>query len=165
MMDLQTVADWELLLLEQRCEATAEISWADPRIRRDQVHDWRDWGQTEKARAVDRVAGTYVGFPNDDAYYAPRYLELMLAAAAAAVADLVICDWVSAGDAGQPYARYFAATATGHIDVGGFLVRRSLMQTHGWPDRGPTGDGALVESLVRQGARVAKVPAVLYVKN
>ena len=99
-----------------------------------------------------------MGFPNDDAYYTPEYIEKMLQAAEKGRADLVCCDWVCD-------RAYTGRPKVGQIDVGGFLVKRDLMLRHGWPDRGPTGDGKLVESLVAHGAKAVRMPDIAYVKN
>lgn len=165
---LQTWAAWQAIVLDQtpdgRCRDEVALAH-DARLEWRQVPYRGDWGQGEKFAAAQSVQAEFVGVPNDDSYYCPRYLELMMAHAVAERADLVYCDWVSAWDAGRPYIPYTARPQIGQIDVGGFLVRRTLLLSHGWPDRGPTGDGVLVESLVRHGARVAHVPATLYVKN
>lgn len=138
----------------------------DGRISYRQIHRRGDWGQAQKFEAAIRATSTFVGFPNDDAYYVPRYLELMVEALNRHQADLAYCDFVINSDMhGRPYQVYAAAPVTGRIDVGGFLVRRELLIAHGWPDKGPTGDGALIESLVKQGAKHVRVPMVAYVKN
>lgn len=168
-MMLQTCPHWEVSVLDQsehRGVIDVVNGAADHRITRHVVPRLGDWGQAEKMRHVAAVAGDFVGFPNDDAYYCPLYLELMLEAVDRASLDLVYCDWVSASDFGRhTYVGYEAQPRTGYIDVGGFLVRRSLLEVHGWPDRGPTGDGHLIEGLVRAGVRHARVPRLLYVKN
>lgn len=165
---VQTVRNWSAVVLDQGIGSTSyhEVeALGDPRITWQKVPRRGDWGQAEKYRAACAASAVYVGVPNDDAYYCPRYLELMVDALQRDGADLAYCDWVSAADAGAPYIPYRAEPVTGRIDVGGFLVRRELLAAHGWPDRGPTGDGALIESLVRRGARHVRVPAVLYTKN
>jgi hypothetical protein len=137
----------------------------DPRLSVKRVVRRGDWGQAEKFEAALDASSEYVGFPNDDAYYCPRYLELMVIAAEHGHADLVYCDWVSDRNLGRPYAPFTVAPRVGHVDVGGFLVRRSVLLEDGWTDRGPIGDGLLVERLVAKGVRHVRVPATLFVKN
>lgn len=171
-LQVQSRRDWEAIVLDQtegddvsRVVAAAVDRAGDSRISWRRVPRRGDWGQMEKWTATAGARGDWVGFPNDDAYYCPRYLELMLARGEAAGAELVFCNWVSAADGPLAYSPYVGWPRTGHIDVGGFLVRRARLLSHGWPDRGPTGDGALVEGLVRSGAAPCHVPATLYVKN
>ncbi len=165
MLALQTYQHWDLTVLDQGGNSCAHF-YEDARIRWTAVPDRRDWGQTEKMSAVAKVTGEYVGFPNDDGYYCPAYLTQMVAAGQARAADLVYCDWVSAHDMGRDgYVPYQGAPVIGYLDVGGFLVRREVMLRHGWPDRGPTGDGVLIESLVKSGITHVRVPKTLYVKN
>ena len=167
-LHLQTYQDWHAVVLDQAQDPAVVVPLCqlDPRIRHHLVPRRGDWGQAVKYQAAVDCASTWVGFPNDDAYYCPRYLELMLQRATETRAELVYCDWVSAADAvGMPYTRYQGVPQIGQIDVGGFLVKRDVLVTHGWPDRGPTGDGVLIESLIRNGVSHVRVPAVCYVKN
>lgn len=171
-LEAQTEPAWEAIILNQSDPDSSLITTAyashytcrPERLSYRRVVRHGDWGQTEKFAAVAAARGEFVGFPNDDAYYCPAYLERMVQMAREA--DLVYCDWVSCSDLGRDtYVPMVAAPVVGHVDVGGFLVRRSVLLAHGWPDRGPTGDGLLIESLVRSGARHQRVPGCLYVKN
>lgn len=171
---VQTHEDWQAVVLDQGApEVASEIirELGDARVGWYPVQRREDWGQAEKFAAAERATSEWVGFPQDDAYYCPRYFELMLAAAhdyqthGARLTDLVYCDWVSDRNLGRPYAPFTVAPRVGHIDVGGFLVRRETLIAHGWPDKGPTGDGLLIESLVKSGVRHVRVPACLYTKN
>lgn len=167
-LNVQTHREWSADVLDQGIGSSAfevvEQCW-NPRVIWRKVARVGDWGQTVKFEAAQRARAEWVGFPNDDAYYCPRYLELMLQHAQTHDADLVYCDWVSASDMGVPYVAYYAHPSIGLIDVGGFLVKRDVLVRHGWPDRGPTGDGQLIASLVASGVRHVRVPHVLYVKN
>lgn len=121
-----------------------------------------DWGQTAKFEACrDRAHSLCVGFPNDDAYYAPVYVERMLQAIEGGY-DIAACDWIFDQ---QGYLSYTPKPQTGWIDVGGFVVRRQLVVDDGWIDRTHEGDGRLVERLVARGARFAAVRGHYYVKN
>ncbi len=171
-LEAQTEPAWEALILDQSDPDRALITTAyashytcrPERLSYHRVVRRGDWGQAEKFVAAGLARGEFVGFPNDDAYYCPAYVERMMRWSSEA--DLLYCDWVSRSDLGRDtYVPMTGAPIVGHIDVGGFLVRRSVLLAHGWPDRGPTGDGALVESLVRAGARPLRVPGCLYVKN
>lgn len=165
-LQVQTCPDWAAIVLDQSENGDGVfdvIAKADERMTWEPVPRRGDWGQTEKFAAAERATTEFVAFPNDDAYYCQQFVELMLAASVGQ--DLVYCDWVSAKDMGIPYVAYRVEPIVGRIDVGGFIVRRTLLVAHGWPDKGPTGDGLLIESLVAKGARHVRVPAILMVKN
>lgn len=162
----QTCESWEALVLDQSLDGDPTIVAAamqDPRITAYRVERHGDWGQTAKAGAIPLTRGLFLGFPNDDAYYAPRYIESLLEASLRHSWDLVYCDWVFDQ---HGYRVMEGRPQVGHIDVGGFLVRRSVFERGiEWAFRGQTGDGVLVESIVSAGHAHGKAPGVLYVKN
>lgn len=167
----QTFEDWELLILDQSADGnvTRHLGehWleavASPRrvdVRR--IAQVGDWGQSAKEEAARTWAtGDALLFPNDDAYYVPIALDEMVAGLEAG-GDLALCGWLYDLFGYQPMA---PRPAVGFVDVGGFLVRRGVFLRTGWPVKGQTGDGELVQALVAAGAQVAPVPQVLYVKN
>jgi hypothetical protein len=163
----QTHQDWTLLVLDQSTEypgvfryVTVPPAYKD-RVRIDRVHMVGDWGQSAKEQAAHLVDGDAVMFPADDAYYVPTALETM-AAELDAGADLALCGWLYRL---MGYAPMPPCPAVGHVDVGGFMVRRSTFLKHGWPSKGQTGDGELVVGLAESGARVALSRGVAYVQN
>ena len=162
----QTFPDWTCLVLDQTTDGRSDCFYAadefpDDRILCDVVKRVGDWGQTAKWEAAMQSTEEYLGFPADDAYYAPVYLERMVAALDAGN-DLVYCDWVY----NQPgYVAVAGTPQVGLIDVGGFLVRRSVLEKVGWENRSHEGDGILVEKIVAQGYKHARVPGLLYTKN
>lgn len=162
----QTFDAWELIVLDQANDGAIQgvvTAADDPRVQWIPVPNHHDWGQTEKVKAAQTIArGDVLGFPNDDAYYAPCYLARMVAMLDDATLDLVYCDWIFDK---FNYLPMVVAPKTGHIDVGGFLVRRQTFMAIGWDDRGDTGDGIFVEHIVASGARHARIAACYYVKN
>ncbi len=162
----QTFASWELLVLDQSGDGMVmrylEDVLGDCRVRVKRVPRRGDWGYREKqAAALDMAIGSAVMFPPDDAYYAPVALEVM-GAEIARGADLVLCGWLYRLFGYQPMP---PNPRVGHVDVGGFMVRRSTFLEHGWPDGSQTADGRFVERLVASGVRVVTCPGVLYVQN
>lgn len=157
----QSRDNWELLLLDQSEDgrAGAFIGLGATQVR---VPRHGDWGQTEKERAARELAtGDVLLFPPDDAYYVPSALARITTAMADA--DLVLFGWLYGG---QGYRPMPPVPAVGHVDVGGFAVRRSTFLAHGWPSKAQTGDGELVVSLAQTpGVRLALVPDILYVQN
>lgn len=160
----QTHQAWELLVLDQSDEGGVErnVGVRDARVRVMRVERRGDWGQSAKEHAAEsRATGDAVMFPNDDAYYVPIALAAMVRQLEAG-ADLVLCGWLY--DL-MGYVPMPPRPAVGHVDVGGFMVRRTTFLAHGWPSKAQTGDGELVLSLIAAGARVATCPGTLYVKN
>jgi hypothetical protein len=167
----QTHTAWELLILDQSGGLDVDRycgPWMEVAVRRghrvevQQVERLNDWGQTVKERgALGWATGDVLMFPNDDAYYVPIALERFVAAIAAG-SDLAVSGWL------YDLLGYVAMppnTQVGHIDVGGFAVRRDTFLATGWPCKAQTGDGELVQGFLRAGARVGLVPNTLYVKN
>lgn len=110
--------------------------------------------------ALPRLAGRYVGFIDDTGWYAPTYLERLVARLEAG-ADFAFCNMVHSG---LGYRALCTETQPGKIDGCGFLVRRELLEGVEWPT-GPAGDGLFVVNLLRRhGPRVAKDDGFLYVK-
>lgn len=167
-LNAQTMDDWALTVCDQSIgsdsyHVLSETGWdRDNRIAIELVDRFDDWGQTAKWRESLDSDEECLGFPADDAYYAPVYLERMVAALDAGN-DLVYCDWVYDANGYQPVMP--VEPRVGLIDVGGFLVRRSVLLDVGWDDRGHEGDGKLVERIVANGYKHARVPGLLYVKN
>lgn len=161
---VQTFEAWRCTVLDQsgtgECAAEA-LAAGDMRISGRPVVRYGDWGQTAKWELAQQADEDYLLFPADDAYYAPPFLQRMVAALDGGL-DLVYCDWVYdvlgyGGMTGNP--------RTGYIDVGGFMVRRTTLLAVGWEDRSHEGDGHLVETLVAHGARHGRVTGLYYVKN
>lgn len=167
----QTYTAWELLILDQTDDAGATVhsvaAWEMAVARGHRVdvlpvERVGDWGQSAKERAaLEWARGDALLFPNDDAYYVPTALE-MLVGALRDGHDLALCGWLYdlLGYVPMP-----ADPTVGRVDVGGFLVRRDLFARTGWPNKGQTGDGELVRGFLEAGARVARLPQTLYVKN
>lgn len=167
----QTHTGWELLILDQTPDASVSEYCVDAlAVAHERGHrvdvlpvDRRgDWGQTEKELAAQTWAqGDALLFPNDDAYYVPTALATF-AAQLEAGHDVSVCGWLY--DLFN-YAPMPPNTQVGHIDVGGFMVTRTRFGQCGWPNKGQTGDGELVQGFLKAGASVALIPNVLYVKN
>jgi len=163
----QTHQDWELLVLDQSGQAPGVLQYVllpdhvHARVRLWSVERIGDWGQAAKEMAGQSLAqGDVLMFPADDAYYVPTALTRMVEAIEAG-SDLALCGWLYDlfGYAPMP-----PTPAVGHVDVGGFAVRRATFLEHGWPSKGQTGDGELVVSLASR-YKVARLPEVLYAKS
>lgn len=108
-------------------------------------HPWRLWGARQ-------TLGRYVGFCNDDGYYAPPYLQRLVTLLNGG-ADLALCDFVHGFPEHvpdyPPYRPVVAGPRVGSVNVGGFLARRELVLATPWEDFGVLGDGRYVEALAR----------------
>lgn len=166
----QTYTDWELIVLDQShddrgvdCMIPIVPSSDDVfKIRVVKCERYGDWGQAAKeAAAKDMADGELLMFPNDDAYYTPTALSDLVDVINQG-ADLALCGWLYDQ---MGYVAMPPSTMVGHVDVGGFMVRRDLFLKVGWPDKSQTGDAKLIAALIRAGGRVGATPRVLYVKN
>lgn len=114
-----------------------------------------DWGHEKRAKGVWEASGEYLGFFNDDDAYTTDYVEKMLAAADAAAADVVYCDWNITG----------CTLALGSSTSGNFIVRSALARNVGYRHRVYEADGLFLEDLKQWEPVVVKVPEVLYTHN
>jgi hypothetical protein len=133
-------------------------------------HPTRTSGCYTAANMVAPQIGTdFVCFPSDDGWYAPEFAARMLRAAEADNADLVHCDmlhdpsWRGSGR----YTVVETRPEVNWVDKGGFIVRADLFRSLlGFrvadPEVRCAADGAFVEAAVRSGARVARVPEVMF---
>jgi hypothetical protein len=164
----QTHKEWELLVLDQSDDGNvtkhlgSALAASGNRIATERVARVGDWGQSMKEHyAKSWGCGDALMFPSDDAYYMPPALAEM-GAALDYGSDLAVCGWVYDIPGYVPMP---PAVTVGRVDVGGFMVRRSVFQRIGWPCKEQTGDGYFVEACVSRGANVAFCPSTLYVKN
>lgn len=163
----QTHQNWEAIVCDESVTppgsrlfpfADARIHWfpCGPKV--------GDWHRTAKLRgAQERAKGDYLMFPQDDVYYVPAALEMMVAAAQENDWALTYCHWLNPQEG---YIPWQARPVVGHIDIGGFMVRRDLFNMVPWASGEQTGDGQWVEDMVAiPEVRHGEVPRVLYVKN
>lgn len=169
-LQVQTMPHWEALVLDEnprKLAAPVVEYFRDPRIRYVTCPHGNDWGQTSKFRAAQTKArGQWFMFPNDDAYYVPTALHTFTHTAIGWNLELVYANWLYDQ---MGYQAWSVKPQTGHIDVGGFMVKRDLFAravAEGWWKTGvQTGDGEFIEKLVSSGAKHGRAPGVLYVKN
>lgn len=115
-----------------------------------------------RQHALGIKGAVHLGFANDDGYYAPVYLEALVHELSAKKAEFAYCDMVHSHRIWLPMS---TAPTRGKIDIGCFLVRRTLVESTPWTDLSFHGDGVYVEALVKKAKNVAKVKATLYVHN
>jgi glycosyltransferase involved in cell wall biosynthesis len=137
----------------------------DPRIKHvDAAPYVGDWHRRSKLRAAAKCNGDYLMFPQDDSYYVPTALAEFVKAATAGDYGLIYCNWLNPQDG---HTMWPGNPKVGHIDIGGFMVRRDVFELVPWTDASQIGDGRWVEDMiavpeVRHGLAGR---GVLYVKN
>lgn len=104
----------------------------------------------------------YLVFTNDDNYYMPVFLEWLLAEATGLSSDFVYCDMIHSH---RMWQHFITMPKKGRIDLGSFLVHRSLVEKVPWTDFSFSGDGTYIEALVAAAKRVRKLDATLFVHN
>jgi hypothetical protein len=163
----QTYGDWEFILLDQsaRGDVNRYIKqvplWVHGRVRYLRVADNRDWGYAAKYSAAASLAnGEALIFPQDDSYYVPTAFATMVESLKRGN-DLALCGWLYDlfGYAPMP-----PNPQIGHVDIGGFMVRKSVFLETGWPNGSQTADGQFVEHMAAT-KKVGACEGVLYVRS
>lgn len=114
-----------------------------------------DWGHEKRALGLERATGDYVGFFNDDDMYDLSYIAMMMAEAEAG-ADAVYCDWSGISN---------CTFCLGSSTSGNYIVRTALAREVGYTDRHYEADGTFIDRIRESGARIVKVPQLLYWHN
>ena len=112
--------------------------------------------------------GKYLGFPSDDSYYVPEYLETMVDALHSRKVHIAHCDLIYDRRYGGRYQVMNSAMRTGAIDKTSFLIEKeSFFKVGGFPEKkdGSFSDGLLAEKLQREGYRSHRVDEVLCYHN
>lgn len=125
----------------------------------------KQFGHPNRQDAIERLLSTgceWIGLTNDDNYYVPVYLEWMLAEAQAKQADFVYCDCVHSHKTWKPLP---ALPKRGHIDLGSFLVRKSLVEKIKFDKFTFAGDWDYISRLLAASKRFAHVAGTLFVHN
>ena len=122
--------------------------------------------------AIEKLAplakGRYLCFPSEEDYYTPVFGKKLLDHAKRYKLHLVYCDSLYDSRYIGSYEVMRVQPLIGHIDKGGFLLRRNLF--NGFPnvpdsDIPTLCDGQLIEKLRADGISFGKIPEVLWVHN
>ncbi len=114
------------------------------------------------------ATGKFLCFPSEEDYYTPVFARKLLDHARRYKLHLVYCDSLYDSRVFGSYEVMRVQPLMGHIDKGGFLLRRNLF--NGFPgtplENIPTlCDGNLIEKLRRDGIAFGKICEVLWVHN
>lgn len=163
----QTYPNWELHIIhdgknDEVMDALAHID-STKIFYHETKERYNDFGHSIRDIGLQYAHGDYILWTNEDNYYAPVFLEKMIAAITKDDFDFAYCDMVHSH---QDY-RFFPTTPKlGLIDMGAFIVKESIAKEIGFPDRDYCADGRFVDRVMaRQGIRAIKVESVLFVHN
>ncbi len=152
------------LLSKISSETTLSFEFRFSRIRHD------DYGHSLRAEAIRDCDADYILLTNDDNYYVPKFVELMLGAARSRDLDLVLCDMVHSHErpGGRPvssYAAFPTHPSPGNSDIGCFIVRADRARRVGFRDKRAIGDATYIADLMALGLRWGKIEKILFVHN
>lgn len=162
----QTHTNWELHIIHDG--ANDEIIDAIKHITDTRIfyHETKirhnDFGHSQREQGLKYCHGDYMMWTNEDNYYAPVFLEKMLAAAAITEADFIYCDMIHSH---QNYRLFQTSPRLGMIDMGAFIVKESIAKQLGFTDRDYCADGHFVDKAVALGIKTVKAEGVLFVHN
>ena len=134
---------------------------------------YNDWGHSLREIGLARATGDYVLITNADNYYIPRFIEYVTEAIEQTKADLIGWDMVhsheSPGSTCAPSYSYFKTEWKRFgIDMGAAVVRRTLAQQAGFPDKGHDGDATYfikVSEIKGPATLCCRIPRVMLVHN
>lgn len=118
-----------------------------------------------QAAVAELLAGgcDWILLTNQDNYYAPVFLEWLVSEGQRLKVPFVYCDFVRSH---LQWAPFTTRAKKGHLDLGGFIAHRSIVEKVKFDKTTFNGDGDYIERLVQAArARTAKVPAALFVHN
>ncbi len=122
--------------------------------------------------AIEKIApfatGKFLCFPSEEDYYTPVFAKKLLDHARRYKLHLVYCDSLYDDRIVGSYEVMRVQPRLGHIDKGGFLLRRNLFSGFpGTPDENTAAscDAYLIEKLRNDGISFGKVCEVLWVHN
>ena len=175
-LQLQTELSWETIVTDNSDKENAYVIQLeiervdDPRIRYIYTGDRAANCYCSADMAVPQAKGEWLGFPSDDGYYCPWYLERMLRCAQqhGPSTALVYCNVVLGSAAAHPALDTHPRCC--EIDKTTFLVRRDWFERVGGFGAENVGlpapsDGLFIEKLIAQGIDHAKVGELLCVHN
>lgn len=126
----------------------------------------KQFGHPHRQRALDILTAQcdWVGLTNQDNYYCPSYMEMMLGEAYAAKkpVDFCYCDMVHSHRLWRPLS---TRPAKSHLDLGAWLARSELVRQVPFDRTGFAADGEYIDRLVKRAKGITKVNATLFTHN
>lgn len=151
-----------LLKMSQETELSFEYNFSTVR--------YNDYGHSLREIAINDCKTEYLLLTNDDNYYVPTFVELMMTVIERDHLDMILCDMIHSHDrpGGRPigsYSAFITEPSMQNIDIGCFIVRAKYAKRVGFRDKGFNGDGIFVEDLISLGLQWGKIDKFLFVHN
>lgn len=139
----------------------------DPRVRVVETPERKQqFGHPHRQASAERLLGggcEWVLHTNQDNYYAPVFLEWLLADAQKAKAPFVYCDFVRSHTRWRVHG---SRPKAGQLDLGGFLAHKAIVSKIKFDKFTFGGDGDYIDRLVQAAkGKTAKVAAALFTHN
>jgi hypothetical protein len=129
----------------------------------DNLPHLKHWGFYHRhPTAMIEPHADWILYTNDDNYYVPKFLEIMLATAKTHDAGVVICDTLHDG---LHYNVLNVYPASGLIDMGSFMTRMDVIKKNPWNVLDRYDSDGLYAQQVSQTTKCVKAPGVLFVHN
>jgi hypothetical protein len=175
----QTLQSWKLLILHDGYDEKMDRVLARYKAEHPGKIDYRftdqrhnDYGHSLRDIGIRMADTEYLLITNDDNYYCPRFVELMLPDMKAHGADIALCNMIHSherpGLRPQPsYMPFETRPERGSVDIGSFIARTDWARRVGFRDKSHDGDATYFEDLLRCAERpkVLKVERTLFVHN
>ena len=132
--------------LKQKIEAISDkVKVLDNLPRKEQ------WGYPHRYfTAMIKPHADWVLFTNDDNYYVPNFLEIMLNTAIKSNSDFIYCDTLTKNDPNRHYVVMNTFPEPGRIDMGSFITKMELIKNNEWSDYTGSADGFYAKRLSTQ---------------
>lgn len=165
----QTLQNWHLLLVhdgpdpQMRAEVARYIE-TNPRIEMLETPTrHNDYGHSPRGYGLERAKSEFVMFTNDDNYYMPKFTEYMFQRIRKQKLDLVLCNLIhSHRNPGRiwrdDYHVFDSLPKKWRIDIGNFIIRRSMALEVGFDSRAYDADGVFIEKVLRHYNVESKIP-------
>lgn len=127
----------------------------------------KDWGHTARNYGLDKATEDWVVMSGDDNYYTPVFVDNFLRAVNMGTnVGFVYCDlvhnWLR-----EDYIHIKSEPKVGRIDIGNFMVRRSMIGDQRLDPSQAISDGLFVTEYLNRNKRIGviKIDKILYVHN
>ena len=140
-----------------------EFKNIDPKIKLIETEERKgNWGMFHRHfYATIEPFPDWILFTNDDNYYTPQAIELMLSCAYKNNSKMVLCDMIHSH---WLWSYFETAPHSGRCDMGSFMTEFNLVRETEWDNFGFSADGEYVNKLAKK-TNPVKFPKCLFVHN
>ena len=131
---------------------------------------FNDYGHSLRSIGLIDSQYDYILLTNDDNYYVPVFIEEIENVIKEQTPDIIYFDMVHSyviEDQPNPisYQTLITEPRINRIDIGSFVFKSELGKAVGIRERSSDADGVFFEDMKRTGAKIVKIPKVLFVHN